>query len=343
MRVGAERAIRKWWAGEYGAVGDVARALATPLSWGYGRVIAARAPRRVEERRLPVPVVSVGNLAVGGTGKTPLAGWVVGQVVQRGLVPGVVTHSVATDEAALHLIWAPSAIVEADRDRLRAGERLVRNGAQVVVLDDGFQHRRLGRGLDIVALSSADRFPGPVLPAGPYRERPDALARADVVVITHRQDGAGVEGTEAESWEERLSPFVPAAGQPVVAHARLLPTELRPLDGEGASAELSGVDVVACAAVARPETFYAAVSDRARSVEVMGFADHHPYGAADAERIRRLAAGRPVVVTAKDAVKLQPYAHEIGSVFVLDERLLWIEGEDRVRGALSRLFEEVGG
>lgn len=341
-RVRFERVVRQWWAGEYGALGDAARVAVAPLSWAYASLATRRIARRSGEHTVGVPVVSVGNLAVGGTGKTPLVGWLVEEAIRHGLRPGVVTHVVARDEAALVQTWSPSAIVVSDADRVRAAQRVAGQGADVVVLDDGFQHTRLRRSLDIVTLSASDPFPGATLPGGPYREPPSALARADLVVVTHREGCEEAPAGGVAALEPFLESLVPPESRPRVARAVLRPTGFRALDASTDSVDLSGASVLACAGVARPEIFFRAVSGRVGSVEAWPFPDHHAFDRTDALGIEARANGRPILITEKDAVKLKPFAPELGAVFVLQERMDWIEGEDRLRAQLHRLFQEVG-
>ena len=137
--------------------------------------------------RLPRPVISVGNLTTGGTGKTPVVRWLVRVLRRRGWTPGILHGGYAEDEPALHRAWFPDLPVVADRDRLRGAGRAMEMGADVLVLDDAFQHRRIGRDLDIVLVAAeAWGRTARLLPRGPYREPPSALRRADLVVVTRR-------------------------------------------------------------------------------------------------------------------------------------------------------------
>ena len=101
-------------------------------------------------QRAPVPVISVGNIVAGGAGKTPFTRWLVQELMQRGKRPAILHGGYGSDEPKLHRKWLPSAIVVEQKDRVAAASAAAHDGADVVVLDDAFQHRRLSRDLDIV-------------------------------------------------------------------------------------------------------------------------------------------------------------------------------------------------
>jgi len=330
MRAAAERFARRWWAGELGAAGHVLGLVATPASWiwaGAAKVAAHapthRAPTRVDGLR----VISVGNLAVGGTGKTPVSAWVAGTLRAAGVPTSVLVGAHGADEAVLHRSWNPDVAVLAGRDRVESARRARAAGSRAAVLDDGFQHRALARELDIVLLSADDPDPAPLLPRGPFREPRSALARADFVVLTRRTAGVA----RARELEANVAG---ACAGGVVASAHLVPGAWKRLDG----ATLAGPpteDVLVVCGVARPDAFLHAVATHVvGAAEPWVFSDHHAYGAADAAAIVGRARGRPIVVTEKDAVKLAPWVRASGaraSVLVLADRLAWDWGEDAFR------------
>ena len=342
MRAGVERLARRWWAGELGSGGALLDVLAAPLSWSWsaaGRLRTVRlggSGRRVEGLR----VVSVGNLGVGGTGKTPVAAWVVGRLLEAGLPTALVVGDAGRDEALLHERWNPQVPVVVGRDRVGGAAAARAAGARAAVLDDAFQHLRIARDLDIALLSADDAFPGHVLPRGPYRERPGALARAGVVIVTRR----GATDAEARGVADRAGRYAPRA---LSAGASLAPRGVFRLGawatggGTGHTGDTPSGPVLAACAVGRPDAFGEAVRDVAGGpVELLTFRDHHPYGAQDVARIRRSAGGRPVIVTEKDAVKLAPHAAELGETWVLTEELRWSWGEAALRERLAALAEE---
>lgn len=328
MRNAVHAWVRRWWRGEAGAAGIVLDVLTLPLEllWRGGAALAAA---RWRNGGIPVAglrVVSVGNLAVGGTGKTPVAAWACRILAGAGEGPALVARGYGRDELLLHRRWNPEVPVVADPDRVAAAREARRTGAAVAVLDDGFQHRRLARELDLVLLAAEDPFPGKLLPRGPYREGPGALARADAVIVTRRT--APAAGAEALAVEvRRRRPGLP------VARAALVPGGWASLEGEPAAAP-EGPLLVATA-VARPEGVRAHAAEMAGTgAELLAFPDHHEFTPQDAGRIRERAGGRTVVVTEKDAVKLVPLSELLGPCRVLVQELRWEEGEELVRSLL---------
>lgn len=333
MRAGIESFARRWWAGELGARGAVLSTLGAPLSWAWGAALAVagrRSEARVEHVQ-GVAVVSVGNLAVGGTGKTPLTAWIASRLLDGGAHPAVVVGGAGEDEARLLARRLPGVPVVTERDRVTGAERARAAGADVVILDDGFQHRRLWRDLDVVLLSAEDAFPAALLPCGPYREPAAALGRADVILVTRRT--ATVEG--AASLAERAAAYAPDRVLGVVQLGAGSWT-----DATGRPADPPEGDVLVACGVARPECFRVGVGRAlGGDVELVAFADHHEYTAADAERLKTRAKGRKIVMTEKDAVKLQQFVGTDPDFRVLGERVLWDDGEDvflaRLRGPVS--------
>ena len=341
--------VRRWWAGEGGVAGYVLSALLAPASWMYGFAVWARNMwydrhmlQRVpgglkhvlggRERVLAIHIISVGNLAVGGTGKTPLAAWLARFLSERGERAAIVSRGYGRDELLLHHRWNPEVPVEADADRVIAAEHARDAGATVVVLDDGFQHRRLARDLDLVLLAAEDAFPGRLLPTGPYREAASSLARADVILVTRRT----ASSERALAVLRRAREFAPSCVGGVV---RLAPAGWLDLGGEQVAAP-SG-DVLVVAAVARPDDFRENVAVLlGANVELLAFRDHHEYCDGDIRRITKTADGRAVVVTEKDAVKLTPWASDLSGAYVLTQRIVWELGRDEVE---MRASEAVGG
>ncbi len=311
-----------WWSPS--AAARLARAVLAPASWGYGLGVRLRNALydsgRLRVHRVGVPVVAVGNIRVGGTGKTPFVIWLVGRLRERGkrvvivargvggdrpavLVPPRVaipagedwivaerwweSQRLPADEAILLCLRTATPVVT-DPDRVRGCRRAIAAFApDLIVLDDGFQHRRLARELDIVLLDSNDRR-ARMLPAGPLREPPSALARADIVVECR---GAAVEPSLVRRpvglvrGPERIE-----VDEPISA--------------------LAGRRVFAFAGIARPESFFSALEQAgATIVGHRRFADHYRYRERDWLEIRRRAAGAQwIVTTEKDAVKLMPFA-----------------------------------
>ena len=313
MNPSVEAAARRLWTGEAGSAGRVLSVAALPLELVFRAAVAARSAAYEHglftTRDAPVPVISVGNLSVGGTGKTPVVGWVVRTLSRAGHSPGVALRGHGRDETLLHTRWGSRGRVMVDPDRLRAVVAAAAAGANVVVLDDGFQHRRLARTLELVLVAAEQSFPGPLLPRGPYREPASALARADWVLVTRRTASA----SDAERLEAAVRRTAPGVR---IAHVRLAPSGWQ--DAFGRLAERPRGDLLAVAGVAVPQTFADLVRDETgAAVELLDFPDHHEYTPADVERISRVAAGRPVAITEKDAVKLSDLVGSLPDVRVL--------------------------
>jgi tetraacyldisaccharide 4'-kinase len=285
----------------------------------------ARGGERIEGVR----VVSLGNLTVGGTGKTPLSAWVARLVASKGARAALVTRGYGRDELLLHRRWNPGVPVVADPDRIAAARRARDAGADTLVLDDGFQHRRLGRDVDLVLLAAEDPLDGRLLPRGPFREPASALSRAHGVIITRRTASPG----QAKRLAAEVRTRQPEATVGIVA---LLPGGWTTL--AGAPAEAPDGAVLAVTGVARPEAFVSQVeSATGTPTELLAFPDHHAFTENEARGFRAKAHGRTLVVTEKDAVKLVDFESLLGPARVMVQDIRWEEGED----ALTALI--VGG
>lgn len=326
--------VRRWWHGEATVPGHLMRLLTLPLELLFRAGVALRSRGydlgALPTTRLPVPVVSVGNLAVGGTGKTPLAAWIAEALEVLEHRPAVVARGYGHDELRLHRRWNPAIPVHADPHRTRAGRRALEGGATMLVLDDGFQHRHLERDLDLVLLSAEHPLPVRLLPRGPYREPLRAIRRADLVVLTRKT----ADDAMVEAWQERIRG---AAPETRLIRLRFRPAGWLTLQGEGTDPPLR--PALAVAAVANPETFLDLVRQGVGPPDgVLVFPDHHDYDRDDVEEIARRADGGTVVTTEKDAVKLAEHRSRLGDVRVLRIAPVFEEGEGLLREAL----EEVG-
>ena len=306
------------------------RPLLIPLGAAYEHVVAARQRAFLNGHLArwvpPVPCVSVGNIAMGGTGKTPLTEWIIHQACARGATPAVLTrgyratpprvpflvetHSSpehAGDEPLLLARACPRAKVVVDPKRTRSGPwawNRFRPG--LFVLDDGFQHLAVARDLDLVLLRPQDLIDGwgRVFPAGYWREGPQALERASAFLV--KADSATFD-TLRPAIEQRLGRF----GKPVFCFFPQ-PKGLTRIDGgEMVTPGEARRYILACG-VADPAPVAATATALIGSepIALQAFPDHHRFTSTDAavlgRRARKLDA--MVVVTAKDAVKLQPWA-----------------------------------
>jgi tetraacyldisaccharide 4'-kinase len=207
-----------------------------------------------------------------------------------------------------------------------------------VVVDDGFQHRRMARDLDVVLLSVDDPFPGGVMPVGPYREPASSLARADVILLTRRRSSL----EEAQALVGAVEAVPGVRPGTVVGCVQLTSDGVVPLQadrsGPAMLADPLRNGAVALTAIARPEAFRRDVGGIASGpVELVAYADHHEFTDADVKRARERAGARPIVVTEKDAVKLGALADALGDTWVLRERVVWDWGEDALRARLAEL------
>lgn len=331
MRPRGEALLREAWMGGGGAAGLLIRGVTTPLEWVMWGVVTARdgAYRRKWLRSAsgPIPVISVGNLTVGGTGKTPITGWVVGALREAGFRPAVVSRGYGDDELALHRRWNPGAPVLAAPRRMDGVRAAAGLGADVAVLDDGFQHRALRRELDLVLLS-VEQWGGGVrlLPRGPWREGLEALGRAHRVLVTRRVAGAG-DAEPVMAWLRRRFPELPV--HPVL----LRPRGWKDLAGNPVPSP-SG-PALAVTGIAGPEDFAAMVAVQGiQRLELVSFPDHHAYRPRDATALLELAGGRPILTTEKDAVKLEAFPDLAPQVRVLTLEVVVEEGEEDLRRAL---------
>lgn len=322
--VGLHDWVLDWWSGGGGALGGLLRVAALPLELGF-RMVSGIWGRMYDTRvmplqRAPVPVISVGNITVGGSGKTPLASWLLKGLQERGEKPALVSGGYGEDEIHLHRRWAPEALVIDEEDRAYGAWKAARKGATVVVLDDGFQHRRLARDLDIVLIASSTPPKVRLLPRGPFREPLSSLRRAGVVVLTQK----GAEDT-ADALEFRVEPYLREAPVKVA----FKPRGWTDLEGREASAPPG--EYLAVAGIADPDSFSRILRDATgRPGDLLPFPDHHPYSWRDIQTLLDLAGPRTIVTTEKDAVRLSPFLKHLPEARVLTLAVEILEGEERL-------------
>lgn len=298
--------MNRWVARIWAGSGIVTRLL-MPISAIWGG-IAGRRMRRAPSGRVGIPVIAVGNFTVGGAGKTPTVAALVERLAARGKRPVVVTRGyggreagpvivdparhdarAVGDEALLHARLTTTIVA---RDRLAGAREAERIGADVVVLDDGFQNPRLSKDLALVVVDRAAGIGnGRVMPAGPLRAPLEVqLERASAVLLIDSG-----EGTHPST--EDLAARAARRGKPVLG-ARIAPR---------AAAVLAGRRVIGFAGIGRPGKFAATlVATGATLVDFVPFGDHHPFTCPEAEDLlqRAAAADAELVTTAKDAARL---------------------------------------
>jgi tetraacyldisaccharide 4'-kinase len=257
--------------------------------------------------RVPVPVVVVGNLSVGGTGKTPVVIWLVKSLRAAGYTPGVISRGyggseklyavqadtspqLAGDEPVLiaNLARCP---VWVGRDRAAAASRLLAANpdVDVVISDDGLQHYRLRRDCELAVVNARQQFGNRLLlPAGPLREPPSRLRSVDAVIV----NGGSMPDLPGDSFDMRLegSEF-----------CNLVDTQRR-----ASPADFEGMRLHAVAGIGDPDRFFSHLRGLGLAFEAHAFADHHAFSMADLEFSRCDA----VLMTQKDAIKCAAFARE---------------------------------
>lgn len=319
----------------------------TPLSWIFGAGVAARNAAYeaglFRTHELGLPAVSVGNLSVGGTGKTPVSAWVASHYLRAGVRPAVLLRGYGADEPLVHAKLNPRAIVLANADRVSAARDARRKHAQVLVLDDAFQHRRARRDLDLLLVAAEQGRAHRLLPAGPLREGRGAVRRAGMLIVTRKTASLDQAGAVADRWSHKGSSVEVATA---IIHLAAGPLELavrRPAMPEAertrALESLRGRRALAISAIGAPRAFEEQLRLAGGKVISAAFADHHAFTAADITNLARQAAGVDIVVcTLKDAVKLADrWPANAPPVWYLSQALTVERGEAILTDHLDRL------
>ena len=328
-----------------------------PLSTLYGAITGTRA--LLYERgtfraaKLPKPVISVGNITVGGTGKTPLVEWVARTLAGSGKKVCILTRGYGRDNPKNHVLVSDGkqvfstpeeagdepyvlaknleglVAVISDANRFSAGEGALQHlGADCFVLDDGFQHMQLARDLNIVTLDATNPWGGGrMLPIGTLREPLTGLKRADCIVLTRCNQAEDVDKVQAEA--ARLS------GDRPIFRSRMVTNGIVPLKTSSSISEIEN-PVGAFCGVGNPSSFITHL--KASGYELVAqkfFADHYRYTQADVDELIRMTlqtGAKCLITTAKDAVKLQHLDLQV-PVFSLQIQIE-IEAEDELRRLL---------
>jgi tetraacyldisaccharide 4'-kinase len=286
----------------------------------YG-VAVARRNRRYDRgdsiAKVDAPVISVGNITTGGTGKTPLVIDIGRRLQQLGRKVGVLSRGYkagpdqAGDELQLVARRLPEAVCVADPDRTAAAKRAIaEQRVDAIVLDDGFQHRRLHRDLDVVAIDATRPFGfGHLLPRGLLREPLRSLRRAGLIVVTRADQ---VDADTLRALHARLGEIAPQVPRLSCRHE---PSGLVELGGEPSEVTIEpGCGVFCFSAIGNPDAFEATV--RQMGAQICGYVrlpDHHRYQSDDLARIAQEAkrgGAALVLTTEKDAVKVANLAFD---------------------------------
>jgi len=319
-----------------------------PASKLYGIGVSLRtrlyASGLLKQKRLKATVISVGNLSVGGTGKTPLVIWLAEKLLAQGHRVAILTRGYrgtasSSDEVDLMRSRLQNRVIfGVGKDRFAEGQRIEsRQAIDVFLLDDGFQHLQLARDLDIVLMDASHPVGGqPLLPAGPMREPISAVVRADVIVFTRTENAPGAKEAIQRFWK-----------LPIFAASTFL-LGFRSLGLEGplqTAADLGSGPFFAFCGIGNPEAF---VRDLQRwgvaPAGHMFFADHHRYTLEDVQAIDQAAKGvgaKGLLTTEKDFCNLTSVALPALPVYVsiID---LKVDGEITFLSAIDHLLQARG-
>lgn len=339
-----------------------------PLSLVYGAAVNIRSALYrnaiFKTETVGVPVISVGNITTGGTGKTPLVEWIAGRLSERGSRVCVLTRGYrranpservvvsdgerivadteqSGDEAMmLARSLVGKAAVVCDANRVAGARWAIENlNPDVLILDDGFQHVRIGRDLDIVTLDATNPWGnGRLLPAGILREPIDSLRRADCIIVT--RSGEAIEA----GLQERIRQ---ATDAPTVRSTTVI-SRITPLGSPELEADREALrrpPVAAFCGIGNPNAFFRQL--RAEGFDLRHnevFRDHHKYSQTDIDRLthRATAAGaHALITTAKDAVKLGPMRFTLPCYVIEIE--MQIQEADRLLALIDEAIETKGG
>lgn len=308
-----ERALTRLWYGN-----SAAGVLLQPLASLYGGVTALRrglyASGVFGSYAVGRPVIVVGNLTVGGTGKTPLVAWLAERLKAHRLSVGILSRGYGSSGSTPRYVGAKSTWQDVGDEPLLLHERtgcptvvatnrvegarmLVSQRADVIIADDGLQHLRLKRDCEIVVVDGSRGFGnGRLLPAGPLRERAERIVQADIVV------------TNGPPMHQSLAQLG-LTGEARSASMSLIPGNVVPVDGRYGARTLEsfrGKPVHAVAGIGNPERFFADLRGRGLTLIEHAFPDHHPFTGGDLD----FSDGAPILMTEKDAVKCRALAND---------------------------------
>lgn len=308
-----------------------------PFSALYSAAITARScgyeNRFLKTQRVAAPVISVGNITVGGTGKTPLVQWLAGRLSESGQKVCILSRGYRRENAKQQLVVSDgeqllSGVAQSGDEPMMLAQSLLGKSAvvcnadrvaaatwaiehlrsNVLLLDDGFQHRRLARDLDIVTVDATNPFGnGWLLPAGILREPIKNLHRADCIVLTRALDGGAVQ----------LIDHIRQVTEAPIFQSRTAIKQFRRLDSTDNAKSFAEINepLAAFCSVGNPRAFF----EQLRALHLQlphqtSFRDHYNYSQADIDRVTQAAVAKgaqALITTAKDAVKLQSFAFQL--------------------------------
>ncbi len=324
-----------------------------PFGWLYGSLAALRRmwfESGSKQFRLPVPVISVGNIEVGGTGKTSVTIWLARRIAGMGYSVAVIARNFGKRESACRvrldnadvreeftdevLLLAESLLgkarVYAGRSKTEASIRAFReDNPDIIIVDDGFQHLKLHRDIEIIVLDFSNPFgQGGILPSGTLREFPSFISRADHIWINRI-----ATGMSAEWIKRRVSDYNWKAS---VQFSRIQPTGVRLVSGRRLS-DIPEAPVLAFCGIGKPESFRNSLEEAGFSIrKLVVFPDHHVYSSEDIEQLKEIMRKKraaALITTEKDAVKLTGIA-DTCDILVQTMNL-------EVEGAIPELLDDI--
>ncbi|MBU3758860.1 MAG: tetraacyldisaccharide 4'-kinase [Candidatus Omnitrophica bacterium] len=328
---------------EQGKLADLMYPMLKAASKVYARGVEARRQkfaRQENRRRLKFPVISVGNLTWGGTGKTPLVEYIVRLISDAQKTPLILSRGYSHDEIEQYRQHLPRVLIGVGKDRYETAERAAqKNRIDAAVLDDGFQHWALERDLEIVTVNTLNPFGnGELVPRGPLREPVEGLNRADLVVLTHVNL---VKPEELEAVKKKITELAPRAG---IVESYLEPLFFfRARKRQRVPIErLQNQRVTTFSAVGVPRSFQLILAHSLiRPVRNFEFTDHHEYSKRDLEEIKYVseaAASHEVITTEKDFYRSPGMIADVFDPLVLATRLSIGAGEELLKSRILRLL-----
>lgn len=325
--------------------GGIVLALLSLAAWGYG--LGVRTFRWLYEKKvlaqkhLPYPVISVGNLTWGGTGKTPFVEYLARKIGTHRRVPLVLTRGYSHDEAVELQNHLPGAVIGVGKDRAKVAERVKKENRHVdiAVLDDGLQHQALHRDVDIAVVNSLNPFGnGRLIPRGILREPLDVLKRAAIVVLTHVNL---VSSEELKKLKEKISALAPQA-QMVETLMEVLFLYRAKTKVRTSIEKMTGRRVATFAAVGTPRSFQLVLQRfQLKTVRNFEFLDHHEYTREELLKIKEVAqsaGAEEIITTEKDFYRSRELITEVLNPMVLAARLRVVSGEEILTDRLFRLL-----
>ena len=328
-----------------GALAGALKCILLALSWIYALAVSvvdkAYASGFRRTYKSPVPVVSVGNLTLGGTGKTPFTVLLADHFREEGRRPAVLIRGYGDDEHRLLRDELPDTPVFTGKNRVRSAMEASREDRNILILDDGYQHRKIRRDANILLVDGEEMFGnGFLFPRGVLREPAGSAGRADLIVVTKSDR---MEEADKEKVTGILEKFAP--GKPV-SFARHLPRFLTDVTGEVSSLEtLKGQDICAVCGIADPAYFGFTLEEAgARVAGRVVFEDHHRYGRKDIDHIAAVCGGMKIVITKKDHVKMQglDLSGIEDKLFILHIAMDLTEGKEKFIAGLDSLVSGTG-